>query len=199
MSNHKNHLTQLLLIKSIKHLSQQARLFSKCNGVYNRSQRWHSSGLKYMFNMVLHLQLLHSSKYSFNTGASVCSQRLLLRQGAVCQFRVQAHREKNKPPKAPGHHTVQECKPAHFKQWYYWLEKRENVTVRLSHNELNKRFFTPWSFTLSKAAGKTKTKRACNTKSTQDMTTYYFFNIYILPVFKQPHNFSINKLLPKLP
>lgn len=81
MSNqHKNHLTQLLLIKSIKHLSQQARLFSKCNGVYNRSQRWHSSGLKYMFNMVLHLQLLHSSKYSFNTGASVCSQRLLLRR-----------------------------------------------------------------------------------------------------------------------
>lgn len=95
MSNqHKNHLTQLLLIKSIKHLSQQARLFSKCNGVYNRSQRWHSSGLKYMFNMVLHLQLLHSSKYSFNTGASVCSQRLLLRQEAVCQFRVWAHREK---------------------------------------------------------------------------------------------------------
>lgn len=93
-SQHKNHLTQLLLIKSIKHLSQQARLFSKCNGVYNRSQRWHSSGLKYMFNMVLHLQLLHSSKYSFNTGASVCSQRLLQMQGAVCQFRVRTHWEK---------------------------------------------------------------------------------------------------------
>lgn len=149
MSNqHKNHLTQLLLIKSIKHLSQQARLFSKCNGVYNRSQRWHSSGLKYMFNMVLHLQLLHSSKYSFNTGASVCSQRLLLRQEAVCQFRVWAHREK------PIHLQLQDDTQHRSADQRTSNNgttdgKREMLTVRLSHNQLNKSsFFTPWSFTI---------------------------------------------------
>lgn len=126
MSNqHKNHLTQLLLIKSIKHLSQQARLFSKCNGVYNRSQRWHSSGLKYMFNMVLHLQLLHSSKYSFNTGASVCSQRLLLRrQQSVSSLRSGRH--------STGVQT------SALQTMVLLTGKRDNVTVLwLLHNQLS--------------------------------------------------------------
>lgn len=118
---------RLLLIKFIKHLSQQARLFSKCNGVYNRSQRWHSSGLKYMFNMVLHLQLLHSSKYSFNTGASVC-RRLLLRR----QQSVSSPGETNPTLQDD---TVQECRPAHFKQWYDWQWNR-TVTVAQSTKSL---------------------------------------------------------------
>lgn len=60
------------LIKFIKHLSQQAGLFHKCNDLdnRNRSARWMAflQGKRYMFNMVVLIYIfLHSSKYSINT------------------------------------------------------------------------------------------------------------------------------------
>lgn len=60
------------LIKFIKHLSQQAGLFHKCNDFdnRNRSVRWMAflQGKRYMFNMVVLIYIfLHSSKYSINT------------------------------------------------------------------------------------------------------------------------------------
>lgn len=77
--------------------------------------------------------------------------------------------------------------------------KREMLTVRLSHNQLKKSsFFTPWSFTIRSCKSKTKTKRACNTTSTQDMTTYVFL-IYIPLVLGSFIIFNYIKLLPKLP
>lgn len=62
----------LKLKKSIKHLSKQAGLFSKCNDLDNRNKSvwWMAflQGKRYMFNMVVLIYIfLHSSKYSINT------------------------------------------------------------------------------------------------------------------------------------
>ena len=66
------HLLTHKLIKSIKHLSQQAGLFHKRNDLDNRNQSvwWMAflQGKRYMFNMVVLIYIfLHSSKYSINT------------------------------------------------------------------------------------------------------------------------------------
>lgn len=104
---------------------------------------------------------------------------------------------KNQSTYSSRRHAAQECRPAHFKQWYTWQETGNGNGKTVAQSTQEKEFFTPWSFTIRSCKCKTKTKSSQHHIHTRHDNLCIL--IYIPLVLGSFIILNYTKLLPKLP